>query len=204
MGPLIAAGAQFELTIGNHDGGLHMTDESLAEIEATLALLGTPARYYAASHGPVGFFYLDSSEPATLGAAGSTQLEWLDEALSRASSQWRVVALHHPLYSSGRHGPTERLNTSLEPLLVRHHVDLVLSGHDHHYERTVPIEGVTYVVSGGGSKTTPVRPRRFTAAAASVLEFLHIEIVGNRLVGRGIGPDGDVIDSFSLRARDGR
>ena len=43
--------------------------------------------------------------------------------------------------------------------------EIVLSGHDHDYQRSVPINGVTYVVSGGGCKTTPVRPRRFTATA---------------------------------------
>lgn len=204
LGPLIDADVRFELAVGNHDGGLHTSDESLAEIEATLELLGTPARYYTSTHGPVDFFYLDSSEPATLGVVGSAQLEWLDDALSQASSQWKVVALHHPVHSSGRHGSTPRLNELLEPMLVRHHVDLVLAGHDHHYERTVPIDGITYVVSGGGCKTTPVRPRRFTAAAASVLEFLHVEVDGDRLTGRSIAPDGDVIDAFSLRAREGR
>ncbi|QYG93186.1 metallophosphoesterase [Iamia sp. SCSIO 61187] len=204
MAPLIDAGVEFQLAVGNHDGGLHYGDESLREIEATLDRLGTPARYHSATRGPVDLFFLDSSEPGIAEGGTHTQLEWLDDMLASATSRWKVVALHHPLYSSGRHGSTERLQDLVEPILVRHHVDLVLAGHDHHYERTVPIDGITHVVSGGGCKTTGVRPRRFTAAAASTLEFVKLDIVEDRLVGRAIRPEGDVIDRFELRAREGR
>ena len=154
MSPLIDAGVGFELAIGNHDGGLFYDDQALAEIEDTLELLGTPGRYFKATHGPADFFYLDSSAPAILGPDGAVQLEWLDDSLSSATSQWRIVALHHPIYSSGSHGPTPRLDELVEPVLRRHHVDLVMAGHDHHYERTLPVDGITYVVSGGGCKTT--------------------------------------------------
>jgi 3',5'-cyclic AMP phosphodiesterase CpdA len=204
MSPLIDAGVEFELAVGNHDEGLYENDVSLAEMEATLDLLGTPGRYHASTHGPADFFYLDSSNPAVLGDVGDEQLEWLDDVLSASTNQWKIVAFHHPVYSSGLHGSTPRLNELLEPLLARHHVDLVLTGHDHHYERTVPIQGITYVVSGGGCKTTPVRPRGFTAAAASALEFLHVVIDDDRLVGRAVGPLGESIDEFELRAREGR
>lgn len=204
MRPLIDAGVEFELAVGNHDDDLHLSDASFAEIDATLELLGTPARYYTSTHGPADFFYVDSSRSGILGDIARTQLEWLDDTLASSQSQWKIVALHHPVYSSGRHGPTPRLDELLEPLLVRHHVDLVLTGHDHHYERTAPIDGVTYVVSGGGCKTTPVRPRRTTAAAASALQFLHIEIDGDRLTGRSISAGGGTIDTFELRAREGR
>jgi hypothetical protein len=201
MGPLIDAGVDFQLAIGNHDGGLYYDDETLAEVEDRLTLLGTPARYYTSTRGPVDFFYLDSSAPGLFGPAGSAQLSWLDDALASATSRWRIVALHHPIYSSGRHGPTPRLDTLLEPLLVRHDVDLVLAGHDHHYERTVPIDGITHVVSGGGCKLTPVRPRPYTAFAVSALQFMLFHVRGDRLTGRCISPNGAVIDQFDLRAR---
>jgi 3',5'-cyclic AMP phosphodiesterase CpdA len=204
MAPLIDAGVDFELAVGNHDGGLHHSDESLQEIEDQLAYLGTPARYYTSARGPVDFFYLDSSSPGLAGPGSSTQLEWLDDALARATRRWKVVALHHPLYSSGRHGPSVWAHDLLEPLLAHHKVDLVLAGHDHHYERSVPIQGITHIVSGGGCKTTRVRPGSHTAVAASVLEFLHVDITGDRLLGRAILPDGRVLDRFELRAREGR
>ena len=204
MRPLIDAGVAFELAVGNHDGGLHHSDESLREIEAHLEYLGTPARYYSSVRGPVELFYLDSSSPGLFGVDSSAQLEWLDDSLASSTSQWKIVALHHPLHSSGRHGSTPGADEVLEPILVRHAVDLVLAGHDHHYERTVPLQGVTHVVSGGGCKTSRVRPRSFTASAASALHFLHVDIAGDRLVGRALRPDGDVLDRFELRAREGR
>lgn len=204
MGPLIDAGVGFELAIGNHDEELHHSDEGLAEIEAELRMLGTPGRYYTSSHGPVDFFYLDSSVPSRFGEVGSTQREWLDDALSSSTNQWKAVALHHPLYSSGEHGSTPGLAEALEPVLSRHAVDLVLAGHDHHYERTQPIDGITYVVSGGGCKTTPAGRSRFTAMSESTLQFLRIDVVGDRLNGACVRPDGSVADRFSLRAREGR
>ena len=92
----------------------------------------------------------------------------------------------------------------LTPILDRHRVDLVLAGHDHHYERTHPIDGITYVVSGGGCKTTPVGRSDFTAAAESTLQFLHIDIDSDRLSARAIRSDGSLADQFELRAREGR
>lgn len=204
MSPLVDAGVGFELAIGNHDEGLHHNDEGLAEIEAELRLLGTPARYYSSSHGPVDFFYLDSSQPGWLGDDGPAQLEWLNDALASSTNQWKVVALHHPPHSSGEHGSTPFLDQGLGPVVARHAVDLVLAGHDHHYERSHPISGVTHIVSGGGCKTTPVGRSQFTAEAESTLHFLHVEVVGDRLTGQCIRPDGSVADRFILRAREGR
>ena len=89
------------------------------------------------------------------------------------------------------------------PVLDRHHVDLVLSGHDHHYERSEPQHGVTYVVSGGGCKTTPVGRSAFTAVAERTLQFLHSEVVDDRLTATCIRADGSVADRFTLRAREG-
>ena len=204
MRPLLDAGVGFELAIGNHDADLRHSDEGLAEIEAELRLLGTPARYYTTTHGPADFFYLDSSVPGVFGPDASAQWEWLDDTLAASGNQWKIVLLHHPPYSSGRHGSTPGARAVLEPILGRHRVDLVLAGHDHHYERTHPIDGTTYVVSGGGCKTTAVGRNDFTAVAESTLEFLHIDIHGDRLVARAIRPDGSVADRFELRAREGR
>ncbi len=204
MAPLIAAGVGFELAIGNHDRDLRHSDEGLEEIEAELRLLGTPSLYYSKTHGPAEFFFLDSSVPGVFGPDSSTQWEWLDDSLASSTSQWKIVALHHPLYSSGRHGSTLAARERLEPILSRRHVDLVLAGHDHHYERTHPQHGITYVVSGGGCKTTSVGYSAFTAMAASILQFLVIDIEGDRLEGRCVRVDGRIVDQFVLRARENR
>ena len=92
MAPLIDAGVRFELAVGNHDGRLYYRDETLAEVEDTLELLGTPARYYATTNGPVDLFYLDSSPPGPFGLESSVQLEWLDDALASSTNQWKSCA----------------------------------------------------------------------------------------------------------------
>lgn len=96
----------------------------------------------------------------------------ITEALARfddAGDRWKVLALHRPVWSRGNHGSDERgLNAQLVPLLEAQGVHLVLSGHDHDYERFCPQlglgadrrcdpEGVQYVVSGGAATfTVPV------------------------------------------------
>jgi len=83
-------------------------------------------------------------------ARAQRQLAWLGQALQHFDSPeerrrrpWLVVAGHRPIYCSMMQptcGPQAlRLRTVLEPLLLRHHVDLYLSAHLHAYERTFPV-----------------------------------------------------------------
>ena len=79
---------------------------------------------------------------------------WLEDELARADKEtgvtWRIVVMHHGPWSSGPHGNNKRLHDmSIPELLKKHKVDLVLSGHDHIYERG-RADGMRYLVSGGG------------------------------------------------------
>jgi hypothetical protein len=59
------------------------------------------------------------------------------------------------------------------------------------------------VVSGGGCKTTRVGRSAFTAVAERTLQFLHVQVMDDRLAARCVRSDGSVADRFVLRAREG-
>lgn len=106
-------------------------------------------RYYEVDYGLVRLFALDSQadEPDGI-AAGSVQADWLREALAASNACFDVVFFHHPPYSSGRHGSTEVMRWPF----AAWGADVVLSGHDHTYER-LDAGGFPYFVNGLGGKS---------------------------------------------------
>ncbi len=84
---------------------------------------------------------------------GSPQYRWLVSDLNSPECQaakFRIAFWHRPPYSTSHHGSDLHVRSVLCPLMEEHRVDLVFSGHDHCYERSRPIGGTTYIVSGGG------------------------------------------------------
>ena len=201
--PLIDAGITWELAIGNHEIEEKRSENAAAEIEAQLQRFGKPNTFYAVTHGPMDVFILDSSTPAATGEKAEEQLAWLEEALAASDAKWKVAVLHHPPYSSGKHGSAFEVRSAVEPLFVAGGIDIVFTGHDHHYERTLPQRGVVYVVSGAGCKLSDVGWSDFTAHAESTLQFMLVQIEGDVMDVQAVGTDGRVIDQFQITAREG-
>jgi calcineurin-like phosphoesterase family protein len=86
---------------------------------------------------------------------GSNQHLWLEAELQKNASRCIVVMSHHPRYSSGVHGSSKFMKDSFD-LMTQYGVDVLLSGHDHHYERfdTQPAQ---FVVGTGGKDLRRVR-----------------------------------------------
>jgi 3',5'-cyclic AMP phosphodiesterase CpdA len=118
------------------------------------------------------------------------QTEWLEATLAAADARWLIVTMHHPAYSVGYHGSTQEIQDEWVPLFEEYGVDLVLAGHDHDYQRTSPINDVTYIVSGGGSKTRPTGDADYIELAVSVRHFLDIAITHDRLEVTAISTEG--------------
>lgn len=91
-------------------------------------------------------------------AAGSPQQKWLAEDLATHPAQCTVMLMHHPRWSTGLGGPDGRLQ-DMFATMVDNKVELVLSGHEAHYERfgTLDADGAPipegtrqFVVGTGG------------------------------------------------------
>jgi 3',5'-cyclic AMP phosphodiesterase CpdA len=185
FGDVLDGGAELLAILGNHDVMRGQGDDQLAA-------LGMPGRHWAREFGDVIIVGLDSTD------LGDDQIEFLDATLGATDARWKIVAVHHAPYSSGYQGSNIDLRERLAPVLVRHGVQLVLSGHDHDYQRSVPIDGVTYIVSGAASDTRRTGEDDFTAVAYSWHHFVDIGITGDRLVLRAVGQDGSVFDELTL------
>lgn len=64
------------------------------------------------------------------------QAVWLDKVLAENPGRWCILTFHHPIYSSAKSRDNVKLRTAWQPLIDKHHVDLVLQGHDHTYARS--------------------------------------------------------------------
>lgn len=179
---------------GNHE---YETEDAAPFREAfSLPPNGGPEgteRWYSFDWGNVHFVALDTER------TGPVQASWLEADLQNNHLPWTVVYAHKPPYSSGGHGNNGAFRQYFGPVLERHRVPLVLTGHDHHYERSVPIGGVTYVVTGGGGRgTRSVGKSSFTAFSEAVIHFVYVEVEGNTMVLHAIDGLGQEFDSWKM------
>ena len=153
-------------------------------------------RYFSFTRGPVRFFALDTN------VLDAQQLDWLGQTLRTAREPWKIAYFHHPIYSNGkRHGSNVELRVRLEPLFVRHGIQVVFAGHDHMYERLKPQKGITYFVAGAGGQLRQdgVRPSETTATAFDQDQsFLLVEVDEDAMRFRAISRPGAVIDSGTI------
>jgi len=83
---------------------------------------------------------------------GSPEWRWLKADLVANRSRCTLAYWHHPRFSSGFHGPNIEV-APLWELLAAARADVVLQGHDHHYERFAPVKGIRSFVVGTGGKS---------------------------------------------------
>lgn len=145
--PLLAEAVMYP-SMGNHDYYTDQGDPMKSVFEMPKANSGTED-YYSFNYDNIHFVAINSNLDYSV---GSDQYTWLQEDLENAAQDWKVVYFHHPVYSSGDHGSTPDMDSILAPLFSANGVDIVLNGHDHNYERMSKVNGVLYIVTGGGGK----------------------------------------------------
>ncbi|KAE8895063.1 hypothetical protein PF003_g20916 [Phytophthora fragariae] len=134
---------------------------------------GTFNVWYSFEHGPIHFTSLSSetdyigepsneyADPPRNGNFGD-QLAWVEADLKKADAKranvpWIIVGLHRPLYdiygcpNGVPEGHNANIQAAFEDLLIKYKVDVVLTGHQHYYERQTPIRNSTAVLEGVSS-----------------------------------------------------
>jgi hypothetical protein len=183
---LLSTGIKFYASLGNHD----VPERQIAYKPFNMG----GQRYYTFKpKDGVRFFALDSNY------VDKKQVDWLENELKNSGSEWKILFFHHPLYSSGeKHGPSLELRKVLEPLLIKHGVDVVFAGHEHFYERVKPQNGIQYFILGssaklrkGGIETSGITAKGFDTDNA----FMVAEIAGDEMNFQTISRKGTVVDS---------
>ncbi len=167
-------------------------------------------RWYRVDYHLLTLLVLDSNSSM---APGAEQYEWLRTELRSQRNRFTMVALHHAPLTSGPHGQLRADGTPVEwaidegrrflvPLFEMYGVDVVLTGHDHLYERSEK-DGIVYIVTGGGGAPLyPVNsvenPYQQVVVAAHHYVALDIDAGGIELT--AIDEDGAVIDNTRVPA----
>lgn len=180
---------KFYAALGNHDQALQVN-------YVNFNMNGK--EYYRFKKNNVAFYALNSNY------MDKKQIKWLEDELAKDTSDWKVAFMHHPPYSSGgKHGSDDKLRKVLEPIFLRYGVNLVLTGHDHFYERIIPQKGIYYFVSGAGGKLRVGDLKRGTGLTAKGydrdMHFMLFEVInGKQMYFQAVSRTGQTIDSGVL------
>jgi 3',5'-cyclic AMP phosphodiesterase CpdA len=141
----------------------------------------------------VGTWHIISLDSNLAPAQHAAQLEWLRADLAAHPARCTLAYWHHPLYSSGGHGSIPKMRDAWQ-LLYAAGAELVLSGHDHDYERFAPQDadgrldpthGIRqFVVGTGGAYPTPFL---LTVAHSEVRDSNRTGVLRLRLYAGGYG-----------------
>jgi len=188
---LLDGKVKFYATLGNHDQALQVNYENFN-------MKGK--EYYRFKKGNVSFYSLNSNYME------KKQVKWLEDELAADTSEWKICFFHHPPYSSAKkHGSDGQLREVVEPIFLKYGVSVVLTGHDHVYERIKPQKGIYYFVSGAGGKlrtgdiseTSDLTEKSYDRD----LHFMLFEVDGNQMYFQAISRTGETIDSGAIPHR---
>ena len=183
--PLLDQKVKFYAALGNHD-------ESNQRFYEFFNMEGQ--EYYHFKKGTVSFYALNSNY------MDKKQIDWLNGKLATDTTPWKIAFFHHPPYSSGgKHGSDDKLRQVVEPIFLRHGVDVVFTGHEHFYERIKPQHGIYYFISGSGGKLgrgdvkegSPLTDKAFDRD----MSFMLLEIDDNQMHYQVVSRTGQTVDS---------
>ena len=158
-----ASRAPWMSTVGNHEMERDGSDLGYSSYLARFRPPGngpSPVTY-SFTYANVGFVALDGNDVSHEISRNNGYIDdqdgWLRQTLAGLRSdptiEFIVVGFHNCMYCTNLlHGSDGGTRSRWEPLFAEHGVDLVVNGHNHCYERTHPLDGVTYLTVGGGGQ----------------------------------------------------
>jgi len=139
--PLLAR-VNFWPCLGNHDvyePDLGRPYHEVFELPENGPPEQPPERNYWFDYADARIAVIDSNVDAA--ALAEQTAPWLENVLSQTSARWKFVVFHHPPYTAGHYPPDQRIQNTLVPVFESTSVDVVFNGHDHMYQRTLPLRG---------------------------------------------------------------
>lgn len=187
----------------------HGNHEFLAQHYFAQWSLPEPEEYFHLEYGDLSVVSLNDTvaDPTLI---SNTQVNFMNEVYSATTMRTKIVAHHQPIYSTcTRHGSAIELRQDWEPVYDEHEVDIVLAGHNHIYERSVPIrnaqevamgDGTLYLVSGGaGAPLYQETEGEWFGDVANPVEHYIIADFGPSSIDVVVKQlNGTVIDQFSV------
>jgi len=142
-------------------------------------------------------------DPNAITGAFRDQLQ-ADFAASQGA-RWKLFMHHQPIWSaSTKHGSSQTLQQAWGPLIDQYGIDLVLNGHDHDYEVTLPMlgtaaqastaNGTVYIVAGSaGAELYDNGTNFWTAYSEKTYSAATIHVRRDRMTFAGFRQDGTAI-----------
>ena len=156
-------------TIGNHE-------YSLRSGRAYFQYWDNVPHYYSYEARGWKFISLDSTSEFGQTSPGTSQYEWLSNELSADPAACTLVYFHHPRWSVGKYAADTSM-TQIWSLLANKGVDLVLVGHEHNYQRWLPLDAAGAVDQNGPTQfvvgTAGRTPYGFTTTDSRMVSGVH-------------------------------
>lgn len=156
-------------------------------------------QWYAISVGRFQFLMLDTQ--TIFGEGGQAeQTAWLEDRLRDERFDFTIPVFHVPPFSSGPHADEGLIVEQIWGHLFRSdQIPVVLSGHEHFYER-LEVDDITYLISGGGTSVlyNLVEEHPDSQVFARRMHFVLMEVYTDLISISTIGGGGELLDQFDI------
>lgn len=177
---------------------------------------GYKGQTYSYNYGNAHFVVLDSQEDEEAPNDNSflqKQADWLDKDLSASTAKWNFVFFHKTPYYNKAARANVTLKNIFDPVMEKHHVDVVFNGHDHGVSRTYPMnngkyytdysKGTVYYVTGRSGM------KYYSDLSSKVWDsffydpndmpcYESVQLNGDKLTIKATKEDGTVVDNFVI------